>query len=209
MTPEREAKDNGESGEKQTKGRKRKRFATEDDRLRTDIDSAKLKSKAGSDPPPTKERKVTGGLLLFKGENNPLSNLYILEKPIRYHGLDFMSSEHAYQWSKAVVHKQFQIANQILKVSSRQAMHLGKSIKTSEKWKENKVKLMTKLVLMKCEVSRSYKDYLLSTTNSILVENTKHEFWGEGKAKTGRNMLGVIHTEVRENIFQKLKVSNK
>ena len=68
---------------------------------------------------------------------------------------------------------------------------------------------MTELVLLKRDSCREYRDYLLSTTNATLIEQTNHEFWGEGRLKTGKNFLGMIHTEVRENLFQHLKKHKK
>ena len=39
---------------------------------------------------------------------------------------------------------------------------------------------------------------LLDTKRKILVEDTNNEFWGCGKSGTGRNILGVLLTEVRQ-----------
>ena len=64
---------------------------------------------------------------------------------------------------------------------------------------------MTKLVLLKKEKCKEYRDFLLSSTTAILVENTYHNFWGKGVNDKGKNMLGVIHTEIRENIFHAMR----
>lgn len=160
-------------------------------------------------PPKTQktDRKVTGGILYFKGEKKPLSNLFLLKNPIRFRGHSFNSTENAYQWAKATEHNLPYLANKILSESSRNAMYIGKKIKTNEAWRAKKLRLMTELVLLKRDSSQEYKDYLLSTTNATLIEQTNHEYWGEGKQKKGKNYLGMIHTEVRENLFQHLKTN--
>ena len=150
-------------------------------------------------------KKVTGGILLFKGERNPLSNLYRLKKPFIFKGRYFYSTENAYQWQKAKHHGNDYLANRILAETSRNAMYLGKSIKTNDSWKTQKAGLMTELVCLKKDTSKEYRDYLLSTTTAILVENTSHPYWGKGFNDKGLNILGVIHTEIRESLFRKLK----
>lgn len=143
--------------------------------------------------------------ILFKGGEHPLSNLFKLETPIVFRGISFDTVENAYQWAKATEHGEFYLAEQIKNKTAKKAMFMGKKIKTSEKWEKSKVHLMTKLVLLKKESCKEYRDFLLSSTTAILVENTYHPFWGKGENNKGKNMLGVIHTEIRENMFQAMR----
>ena len=65
--------------------------------------------------------------ILFKGKEHPLSNLYIIENQIEYKNTSFNSIEQAYQWEKAVTHKQYSIANKIKETQNPfKQMSLGK-----------------------------------------------------------------------------------
>ena len=141
----------------------------------------------------------------FKGENSPLSNLFKLKTPIHFKKLYFFSTEVLYQWHKAISHQEFEKAKKIINSTPRNAMTIGKTIKTGSYWNNNKADFMRFACAEKAKVSREYRDALLATTNQILVENTCHPFWGRGKDNKGENNLGVIHCEIRDELFQKLR----
>ena len=82
-------------------------------------------------------------------------------------------------------------------------MYIGRSITTDKTWKVKKYRIMTQVILLKSAKSKVYRDYLASSTNSVLVEDTTHQYWGRGKDNTGKNILGMIHAEIREGILNK------
>lgn len=145
------------------------------------------------------------GVLLFKGGKNPLSNLYPIEQPFEHKGNRYISSENAYQWEKAIVHGESEKAKRIVKATPWKALCIGQSIPTGKRWQINKYRVMTEIVLKKCDKSKSYRDYLMSSTTATLVENTSHPYWGRGRHNTGKNILGVIHSEIRESLLRQRK----
>ena len=120
------------------KSKRKRRHATENTRVSLRRHTSTGKTKTVSEPNP--EAKVTSGTHFFRGEQSPLSNLYRLENNIVYQGNSFRTTEHAYQWAKASKHGYKIIANNILfgNISPKQAMFLGKTIKTTDAWKNTK-----------------------------------------------------------------------
>jgi ribA/ribD-fused uncharacterized protein len=65
-------------------------------------------------------------------------------------------------------------------------------------WEECKVSIMKEAVRAKVEQHDEVKQILMSTGNCILVEHTSIDsFWGDNGDGTGRNMLGQLLMEVR------------
>lgn len=85
-----------------------------------------------------------------------------------------------------------------------ESMQLGKQIKTSLKWDQIKWSFMLEILRAKLEANRDYRDHLLSTGTSIIIEDTANNYWGIGADKKGRNMLGVLHTFIRGECFYEL-----
>ena len=86
-------------------------------------------------------------------------------------------------------------------------MRLGQSIKTTKNWKITKAKYMLEILRAKLISSKTYRDFLLSTGSSLLVEDTGHFFGGKGKNNKGKNMMGVLHTIICSELFYAL-ISN-
>ena len=60
---------------------------------------------------------------------------------------------------------------------------------------------MRRAVLRKFETHEAIGELLRSTGDEELVEDAPRDYyWGCGKDKTGRNMLGIILMEVRETL---------
>ncbi len=56
-------------------------------------------------------------------------------------------------------------------------------------------------VLEKFKQHKEIREILLSTGNARLLEHTKNDFyWADGGDGSGKNMLGVILMEVREQL---------
>ena len=83
-------------------------------------------------------------------------------------------------------------------------MFKGQQIVTTVKWKQIKWKFMLQILREKLKVSPEYMDFLLSSRHDVLVENTTNEYWGKGSEGRGRNMLGVLHTLLRGELFYSL-----
>ena len=68
-------------------------------------------------------------------------------------------------------------------------------------WEEMKDAVMKKAVLEKFRQNKEIREILLSTSKERIVEKIIDDYyWGCGKESTGRNMLGTILMEVREEL---------
>jgi len=68
-------------------------------------------------------------------------------------------------------------------------------------WEEIKVAIMKKAILQKFMSHNDLKALLLSTgTEEIIEENTADYYWGCGKDGTGKNVLGKLLMEIREEL---------
>ena len=71
--------------------------------------------------------------IYFKGADHILSNLYSCT--LIYQGVTFASSEHLYQYCKAVEHSDFYLAKLILEAqTAKESKSISKHIKTSQQW---------------------------------------------------------------------------
>lgn len=120
---------------------------------------------------------------------------------MRYEGVDFNTSEQAYQWKKAKTHKQYDIARQILhETEPWKQKAQGSRVKTGLEWERRKRQFMTEILKEKIKFCCEYKQFLLSSGNKVLIENTTDSFWARGRDYKGRNVLGVIHCMIRASI---------
>lgn len=145
----------------------------------------------------------------FNGVKNKLSNFYPCD--IEYENVRYPSSEHLYQWQKAVFHDMYSTADSILNADSAwEAKKLGDKVKIVPAWEDNQVKIMEKCLNAKLEQCSAFKEELMSTGERILVECTKNTFWGSGLSREdtlkkephewpGSNKMGCILTKLREN----------
>ncbi|PHS02693.1 MAG: Swarming motility protein ybiA [Blastopirellula sp.] len=86
------------------------------------------------------------------------------------------------------------------------AKSLGRSrkVKLREDWEEVKIDIMRDAVLKKFTTHDELRELLLSTTDQELVENAPGDyFWGCGKSGSGKNWLGKILMEVRDQLKQR------
>lgn len=87
--------------------------------------------------------------------------------------------------------------------SPKIAAELGRSRKRPLRrdWESVKDSVMRKAVLAKFTQHEELKALLLSTGNAKLIEHTeKDSYWGDGGDGSGKNMLGRILMEVREQL---------
>ena len=76
--------------------------------------------------------------------------------------------------------------------------------KTPKNWKTTKARYMLEILRAKLHSNNTYRDFLLSMGSSLLIEDTGHNYWGKGKNNTGKNMMGVLHTILRSELFYAL-----
>ena len=120
---------------------------------------------------------------LFRGKDYALSNWYPCR--IFMHGRMFPSAEHAYQFTKAVILKEFDVARQIFEApSGRDAQTIASVLQLHENragWEAQKLAVMACVLEHKLCYCREYQIALeVARGRSLLVENTSHAEWGLG-----------------------------
>jgi ribA/ribD-fused uncharacterized protein len=167
------------------------------------------------EPEPEKE-KVPEQKTVFFFMGNPsltetrfLSNMY--ESPFEVDGIKFPTVEHWFQWSKAKMFGDEDIATKILKSASpKSAKAYGKKVKDfkPDEWETKKDETMRKGVRAKFVQNADIRNKLIETGDAILAEaDPRGKYWGIGtsagtsKAVPGKwpgvNMMGKILMELR------------
>jgi ribA/ribD-fused uncharacterized protein len=121
---------------------------------------------------------------------------------VHYQGHLYPTSEHAYQASK------FPVSGILwsvvaLATSAHQAMVLARNNKDSQwpDWEHRKRAVMKDIVRAKLEQHPYIQQKLLETGKRQLIEvSPVDSFWGWGPKKKGRNELGKIWMELREEL---------
>ena len=133
-----------------------------------------------------------------------LSNLY--KRSIKFEGKEFTTSEHAYQYGKFAKKDVAEWA------MNAPAPHLLAIIAHGlfrwdvvPNWSKIKVERMKNVLIEKFTQHSDLKEKLLSTKDSILIEESNIDpYWGCGKNGKGKNMLGILLMEVREELSKEL-----
>jgi ribA/ribD-fused uncharacterized protein len=87
--------------------------------------------------------------------------------------------------------------------SPKEAAQLGRrhDFPLRPDWNQVKDDIMRRAVLCKFETHAEIRAILLGTGDEEIIENTTHDYyWGCGTDGSGRNMLGQILMEVRQNL---------
>lgn len=84
----------------------------------------------------------------------------------------------------------------------REAADVGRQLNPiREDWDYVKIKVMEEALFHKFTQHESLKELLLSTGDSILIEDSPYDsFWGCGKHGDGRNELGKALMKLREKL---------
>lgn len=133
---------------------------------------------------------------------------------LKWQGLTFPTSEHAYHWEKFAcvrdgesedaAHQRRSLAMSIKDApSAHEAFTLagrGKAFRRPD-WDAVKVDVMRDILRAKVAQHEYVRRKLLATGNRELVENSwRDDFWGWGPNRDGQNMLGRLWMEVRAEL---------
>jgi ribA/ribD-fused uncharacterized protein len=135
---------------------------------------------------------------------------------LRWENKVFMTSEHAYQWEKFNFYsprdnlktrrQRFRVAYSIWQAPSA---HMAYTIAQQERhlrrpdWDnpDVKVHLMRSILVAKALQHGYVYRKLLETGDRELIEDSwRDDFWGWGPNRTGKNMLGKLWMDVREEL---------
>jgi ribA/ribD-fused uncharacterized protein len=147
---------------------------------------------------PLKLQKIPSSIppiLTFDGRYSFLSNFYLCN--VRYDGILYPSSEHAYQAAKSV---NFEVRKLIAKTPTPGASKkAGQQITLRPDWSDElKISLMAEIVLLKFVQNDDLREKLLETYPRVLSEGNAwgDTFWGVCNA-IGDNNLGFILMDTR------------
>lgn len=129
-----------------------------------------------------------------------LSNLY--RSPVEFEGRWFHTAEHAYQFGKAVdpVVREWIISapKPHLVAAAAHALFVFDVVPT---WSQTKDERMRAVLRAKFRPRADLANWLLATGDARLIEASNMDaYWGIGKSGKGKNMLGVMLMEVREEL---------
>lgn len=140
----------------------------------------------------------------YRANQKEYGNLY--KRSIKFEGKEFTTSEHAYQYGKFAKKDVAEWA------MNAPAPHLLAIIAHGlfrwdvvPNWSKIKVERMKNVLIEKFTQHSDLKEKLLSTKDSILIEESNIDpYWGCGKNGKGKNMLGILLMEVREELSKEL-----
>lgn len=150
------------------------------------------------------------------GPYGALSNFYVFPRPIAFDiggtTLSCASSEHAFQAAK-FIYPGARTTTHALKVAAARTPLDAKNLGGRQgggacdpDWDARRVKEMRAILRRKFSECSEACAVLVATKGSTLWENSPYDaFWGVGKDGKGKNMLGVLLMEVREEILAKEK----
>lgn len=133
----------------------------------------------------------------FKGKDEELSNFYPTRLKIFHR--QFGSSEAAYQYCKAVFHNYLDVAEELVYArSGLAAKAISHNVPTKPEWHELKDEAMRVIIGAKIEQCLHFRRFLEAHPNTKFIENTDNEYWARGAYHNGRNMLGEILMQIRD-----------
>lgn len=121
--------------------------------------------------------------------------------PIVVDGKEYKTNEHYFQ-SVKFVDEEYREKVRLSK-TPKEAKQLGSSRahKIHPDWDARRNAVMETAVRSKFTQHESLRTLLLSTGTDRLIEDSPHDYyWGCGRNRTGKNMLGNILMKVREEI---------
>ena len=121
--------------------------------------------------------------------------------PITLDGQQWPTSEHYFQAQKLVGSEH----QEAIRTSSSPmiAARMGRDHKRPLRhdWESVKVDVMRQAIFAKFTQHDALRKLLLSTKDATIVEHTANDsYWGDGGDGSGKNMLGRILMEVREEL---------
>ncbi len=122
---------------------------------------------------------------------------------VEWKGKAWPTSEHAYQASHFFKTAP-ELVEEIFKAkSAHEASKIAKANadKAPRDWDEKKVAIMKDIVRHKLEQNPYLMHKLMQTGQTLIVEDSpKDDFWGWGPNRDGRNELGKIWMELRDEL---------
>lgn len=121
------------------------------------------------------------------------------KNPIFVFGRKWKTVEHAYQAQKTHDQKEY---DAIWKAETpREARNLGQTVTLRKDWENVKDSVMKECVRAKFSQHKELQEQLLSTGDEEIIEDSPIDwYWGCGADGKGKNKLGKIIMEIREEL---------
>lgn len=123
---------------------------------------------------------------------------------LQWKGLRFDTSEAAYHWEKFIHLPVLQDAIHVAP-SAHEAFRISREAKEycRPNWESEKVNTMRLILIEKTKQHEYVLRKLLDTGGRELVEDSwRDDFWGWGPNRNGKNMLGKLWMEIRDQLRQ-------
>lgn len=121
-------------------------------------------------------------------------------------GVWWHTSEHYFQAQKFVGTPHVEQIRQVKTPKDAARMGRDRSRPLRPDWEQVKDDIMRKAVLCKFETHADIREVLLSTGDERIVENSPIDYyWGCGADGSGKNRLGEILMEIREQLRDRLE----
>jgi N-glycosidase YbiA len=139
----------------------------------------------------------------FRGQYDFLSNFY--QCPVRYEGILYRSSEHAYQAAKTLNMHAREVFT-LRDMDAAMAKHLCQALSIRPNWDKIKLVVMNDILIAKFS-DFQLKQWLLETGDAELIEGNEwgDTFWGVCRGK-GNNFLGKLLMDLRKKLAKEAAV---
>jgi ribA/ribD-fused uncharacterized protein len=170
--------------------------------------------KEGTEHCPAYKPMISESVIAFR---SPMvfSNFYPCSIP--YNSTVFSSVEQAFQYTKATVVQNKEIAEQILSTDdARSIKRIANNLGDDQAWSIVKEDVMTELISIKSENCPEFKTALIESEDKYLAEATGNSYWASGlsppltqctepKNYPGENRLGHILMKERNKLTNNVK----
>ncbi len=140
-------------------------------------------------------------ILFYEGSRYFLSSFSSFK--VRWRGVDWMTSEHAYQAEKF---DDPRIVAQIMNApSARDAKNIARAYQDRKiaNWQEIKVGIMEEILRAKLAQHPYIRNKLRESGNCEIIENSPTDsFWGRGRDWKGQNWMGKLWMKLRAELQQ-------
>jgi len=132
-----------------------------------------------------------------KDPHGHMSNFY--RSKFYYDNMWWKTSEHAYQAAKTSVPEEIEEIKNA--ATPRIARDLGQKCQFRSDFDDKKYEIMRAIVLEKYLQNRNLLDKLIETGDEFLIEDSPVDYyWGCGADGSGKNMLGIVLMEIRDQL---------
>ena len=142
---------------------------------------------------------------------DPLSNNYRYN--FKYNEVQFFTAAHAYYCAKAEFYHESGYYREIKNVLfGHNVYRLGRKIRIDDRWDKVRVGIMRDILQAKMEQCAKYRTRLAKCNGLIVAACHDDDYWYSGAKKEavlkngeypGQNMLGLLHTEMRNEMKDK------